>query len=810
MNIYSRITESVIKTFRESIQEASGNEVFATGNINEDGILNTISIHARGNENSVPLHLESLNHSVLLHNHPSGVLYPSQADMSIAAHCGENGQGFYIVNNDVTNLYVVVEPIKPKKIEKLDQFEVVSYLSFGGPLEKISPYFEERSSQLELVKSVCKSLNENLIGVFEAGTGVGKSYAYLIPAILWTIKNKERIVISTGTINLQQQLYEKDIPNAEKVTGKKIKTVLIKGRQNYVCLRRLRDTMNEKDLFSEETEELDKIYKWAQESGTGSKSDLSFMPTESLWQKINSESDACKGMRCAHRENCFVMKTRKEAADAQILIVNHHLLFADIEMRLMGVGYDDTAVLPSFKRLILDEAHGIEGAATSFFSETVTRFKIFKQLNLIYRTRRGATAGLLFTLEALSSETSNIQEIYSLIESIRTHMEELEQVALTLLGNNYTWRLCQQTAPLSSDLLVAMKKLREDLSKFTSVVRVVLDGISEEDSAMDQVWETKQVLRRIDAASNLCQNFLSWDEKPETVFWIERNKLTGTDTNIWYPKFIQTPLDIAPMMNSGVYEPLDSVVCTSATIQVAHDCNFWKKRTGVLFQDGDRVLEGSFSSPFPYKKNVLFAIPTDAPLPSESLFQPWIEEAIVMLVRASQGKTLVLFTAYDSLRSACDYARPQLAKEGIQLLKQGDDDRFRLLESFKNNTSSVLFATHSFWEGVDVPGDSLSQVIIVKLPFSVPNDPVFAARSEDLEKKGKSSFMELSVPEAVIKFRQGFGRLMRRSSDKGVVVVLDNRIIKKQYGALFLQSIPETKTLFSQLRDITKNITEFI
>jgi len=260
------------------------------------------------------------------------------------------------------------------------------------------------------------------------------------------------------------------------------------------------------------------------------------------------------------------------------------------------------------------------------------------------------------------------------------------------------------------------------------------------------------------------------------------------------------------MMNKGVYEPMKTVVCTSATISISKSFDFWKKRVGINFAEKERVKSGEFASPFPYEKNMFFAVPSDAPYPDNESFQSYIEDTIVRLIEKNGGKTLVLFTAYDSLRHACDTARTRLRLSGITVLRQGEDDRFRLLSQFREDVSSVLFATDSFWEGVDVPGEALTLVILVKMPFGVPTDPVFAARSEKIAQKGGFPFMELSVPEAVIKFRQGFGRLIRRGDDRGAVVALDRRIIEKSYGRSFTQSIPKCEIVYKPLKEILERI----
>ena len=817
MDVSLRFTDEVRLRMTEAIAEAAGNEVFFGGKIDSQGRVVSVVVAARGNQDSVPVQFEAAYEShVLIHNHPSGVLQPSSADISIAAQAAQRCQGFYIINNDVSRCYVVVEPIKPKSKQKLNLDTVAAYISAGGPLDTGNNYFEERPAQIELLKKICTSFNDDGVGVFEAGTGVGKSYAYLIPSILWAATNNERVVLSTGTINLQQQLAEKDVPAALKITGKKLKFILMKGRQNYLCLRRFNDLLAEPDLFDNENQELDILADWAKTTETGSRSDLTFLPSEYLWSRICSESDACMGMKCKYHSQCFVMKVRKEAADAQILIVNHHLLFADIEARLSGIGFSDTAVLPPYTRLVFDEAHGIENAATSFFSETLTRFKVNRQLNILYRKRRGgAMAGHLYTLEVLASGENWVGQILTAIESVQSCLENLDQAGLELMDNQYALRLTAATEPIFAVVLERFEQLGIAITECTTVFREMIDSIDEDLRDAPAVWETKTVLNRLDAMAQFCKASVQWQEHSQTVFFVERVKLppmrgAGSDQVQWFCRFVQAPLNIAPRMNEGVFEPLSTVVCTSATIRSSKNFNYWLGRSGACFVDQERLATGEFPSPFPYHRNVLLAIPTDAPLPDSSSFQPYVEHAVSRLIAAARGRTLVLFTSYDSLRNCWEACGRTLAGSGIALFKQGDEDRFRLLEKFKEDETSVLFATDSFWEGVDVPGSSLSQVIIVKLPFRVPDDPVFAARSEAVEQRGGSSFMELSVPEAVIKFRQGVGRLMRRSTDRGTVVVLDRRLVEKRYGRIFLEGIPTCRRTHGNLDELCSSIERFL
>ena len=806
MKAEERISMPAIIKMRREIQDAGQNEVFFVGQINENCIVTSIKACARGDEHSVGVNFfETREPCVFIHNHPGGDLTPSAADMAVASRANENLCGFFIVDNDVKKVYVVMEPVPPKKIQMLDQDQAASYIQAGGPLSALYQNFEERPVQVDLLRHIARAFNEGSIAAFEAGTGVGKSYAYLIPAMLWASKNKERVVVSTGTINLQQQLSEKDIPAAKKILGSGLKAVLLKGRNNYVCLRRLEEMKKERDLFTTETEALEQIAEWAKSTPTGSKSELTFNPSENLWGRVCSESDACMGLHCPFRDKCFVMAARREASDAQILVVNHHLLFADIESRMNAVGYDDAAVLPPYKRIIFDEAHGIEAAATSFFSEQVTRFRIIKQLNLLYRERRSSLAGYIFTLTALSTGPDNTEKVGEAVDRIKDCIKSLETAALDLLQNEWTCRLYEKTAASFSPILSLLTSMGGELSRLVALVREICDNVPDEDKSENAYWETKAITRRLEDAASVCKDFAFWDEKRDQVFWIQKQRLNeefAKDGLPFYFIFSRTPLDIAPLMNTGVFEPMESVVCASATLKIAGSFDFWTRRTGLSFVEGERLKSAGFDSPFPYQKNVLFACPKDIPFPDSIEFQQYVELALIKLIKASKGRALVLFTSYDSLKCAYSTCQYELCKNGINVFKQGDDDRFRLLDKFKNDETSALFATDSFWQGIDVPGSSLSQVIIVKLPFSVPNDPVFAARAEEVERRGGSSFMELSLPEAVIKFRQGFGRLVRRSTDRGAVVVLDRRIMEKRYGKIFLDSLPQTKRLYAPLAEV--------
>jgi len=660
-----------------------------------------------------------------------------------------------------------------------------------------------------LLALIIRAFNEDALVMAEAGTGVGKSFAYLLPAMRFALENKEKVVISTATITLQQQLFEKDIPLVASSMGDvKIKSVIMKGRGNYLCLRRLNDTLREGLLFEFDKEEIDSIVEWSHNTKTGARSELTFMPSETLWAGVCSESDLCLGNHCQWREQCFILALRKEASSAHIIVVNHHLLFADLAARYQGAGYENAVVLPPFSRLIIDEAHTIENAATSFFSQEFSRTGIFRQLTRLYNTRKANIHGLLVRLNAmLPSSEDRLDDMADAIQKIRSSAESLDERALEICGIEGIFRLSPSADEsfLKKSLFPNFKALRKDILILTNMIRDILENLDDEQTADPVVWEVKTIVRRLDGVAEVCDVFCRYKKHEDNVLWIEKLRLKN---NPW-AVFTKTPLDLAPILKDSVFSPNKTVVCVSATLAINDDFTFWASRCGIDSINARQPLSGCFPSPFPYSSAVLLASPTDSPLPDEEGYQEFINKAASKLAVVAGGSALVLFTSYQSLTSSYSAAASELTPMGIRCLKQGDDDRTRLLQTFLSDESSCLFATDSFWEGVDAPGDTLRLVIICRLPFRTPGDPVHEARREAVEKRGGNPFMELSLPQAVMKFKQGFGRLMRRSADKGVVAVLDGRILKKAYGSLFRQALPDTRTSFSDFNNILLDIENF-
>lgn len=842
----SRINEETRHKIRQEILKAGGREVSFLGLLDQNGMMVRVRLLARGDHSSVALPLkqvyldnvpenpqepeeDELAGRVLIHNHPSGVLSPSAADVQMSAGLAQEGMGSWIVDNEVEQIYVLTEAFLDQGFQPLDPEDLGRLLEPGGALDKLSKQFEARPAQVEMLKKVVEAFNDSGILACEAGTGIGKSFAYLIPALSWARQNRQRVVISTATINLQHQLLEKDIPMVQKTLDSDLKVVLAKGRNNYLCLNRLEDALEEDALFREEDDLLLRIRDWSRITSNGERSDLSFPVPEALWSRINSDPDSCSGLRCRSRDKCFLMKARREASQASVIVVNHHLFFADAAMRSQGIGYEATAVLPAFTRVIFDEAHSIDQAATSYFSRTLTKFSLHRYLNLLLRRRGNLSRGLIPNLR--STMGMDLTEAESLIDELRRSMADTETSIIGFLGERASLRLhpdgpiqsgqgpaggaaLQDAAP-SDDTSDLRQELFGPLAALQTSILTLIDHLAqeiralpEEDQERDLVQELRSMVRRLEGMAALCEDFRRYREDPGTVFWIERSRLPMSSPNAGesYISLCATPLDVASLMREQIFEPYESVVMTSATLTVQNSFDYYAARVGL---SGVDTQTGLFPSPFDYASRVLLLVPTDVPEPGH----PGYDDSLVPLVRdailASGGRALVLFTAYTSLNRVFEAVRPALIDAGIPVKRQGDDDKSRLLRSFREEAASVLFATDSFWEGVDAPGNTLELLIICRLPFKVPSDPLLQARAEAIEARGGSSFFEMSVPDAIMKFKQGFGRLMRRSDDRGVVLVTDPRLIRKSYGSRFLKSLPETRKFIGESPDLIHRIRGF-
>jgi ATP-dependent DNA helicase DinG len=771
---------------REAIAEAGGNEVLAIGGLDAEGRVDRITVAARGNADAVPAleaHLE--RGQVVVHNHPGGRLEPSAPDFAVASRLGAQGIGFYIVDNGLARVYVVAEPILPRALRLLEPERLAGLLRRGGGLQAVYPGFEERTSQVRMLEFAAEGFNRGELRAAEAGTGVGKSLAYLIPAFQWALENGERVVVSTATINLQQQLVEKDIPLVVRLLGRNPGYYLVKGRGNYICRTRLGEALEETSLFEEERlEGLAELAAWARVTPTGSRTDLIPYPDDELWSRVNSEADACHGLRCPDRESCFVLKARREAAAALVLVANHHLLFADLGLRLAGTGFEAAAVLPPFQHIVFDEAHNIEKNASSYFSASFSRAQVVKYAGRLYREKKRRRHGLLLGLERVFGPA--VSGLRRAVLEVVGRAQELEEAARPLLAGRQAVRFGQTEAAL----LAPLAELARAISVLGARFEELAGQTGEAEAENYFVYECRIQLRRLAGAAEVAQRFLRFGESRTEVFWMEGRRDRAGELAI---RFLITPLSIAPMMSEAVYKPYRSVLFTSATLTVGGSFDFWKSRIGLAQVRFRETAERQFASPFDYEGSVLLGIPTEAPEPTEAGFAGFATNFIGEALAISQGHALVLFTAYSLLEKVQRIVAPECAARGIAVLRQGEDDRARLLARFQADASSVLLATDSFWEGVDAPGETLELLILTRLPFRVPDDPVLAARMQMIQERGGNPFYELSLPDAVVRLRQGFGRLMRRQDDRGAVLILDSRVVRRPYGTVFLESLPRCR-----------------
>ncbi len=804
MKATERIDQTALDHIRRIIEDAEGQEVLLVGHCDPAGLVTDVEPVARGSFTAVPVPMDLCDYGdLVLHNHPSGVLHPSEADVRVAADLAGNGIGSAILDNECRNIYVIVEPHLPRRRLLLDREEMTGVLDTGGGMAGVHASFRRRESQIGMVDLVTRAFNNGSVLAAEAGTGVGKSFAYLVPALSWARANDERVVIATATINLQEQLVGNDIPSVQKALGTNLPVALVKGRGNFLCPRRLREQTDEPELFAEHHQWIEGLNSWAAETVTGSRSDVPFFIPDEVWQTVNSEPDGCSPARCEQRDRCFVLRARQEAARAKILVANHHIVFSDLAVRHAGFGWDQTAILPPFRHIILDEAHNLERNATSFFSDSVSSAGLRRQLARLDMHRGRKRFGLLEKLKSIGAAGDGITEAGNRIVVLRDRIDVLNAGALLFLGDGSTFRLTAETmenfhAVLGAHLIDVQNAIRSLIDACASIRR----SIGEEYHEHQLYYELQTMIRRFEAPDAVFHHFQEPDFD-EQVFWLEKRSGNRAGAHV---RFVVTPVDVSSRMRETLFERHDTVICTSATLAIHESFAFWAAQTGFPLENSST---GVFPSPFPYASRVLFAVPEDAVDPSAAEYPDYLRELLLSLLDR-RGSALVLFTSYRLLNEIHDAIAPVLGERGLTVYRQGSDDRSRLLERFRNDVSSVLFATDSFWEGVDVPGDALRLVVLARLPFRVPTEPVQQARAEALTRAGGNPFSDMALPQAVMKLKQGFGRLMRKDDDYGVVVVSDSRIARKWYGKAFVASLPETRRELLPTNELVSEVHSFL
>jgi len=809
---------------RAAIRLAGGREVCFTCTIDPEGNIATARVVARGDAASV-LALPGFAKAgeLLLHNHPSGGLEPSEPDLQVAARIHDLGVGFAITNNDASELYVVVEVPAPQVLVPLDLDAIDADLGPDGAVAKRHGAYEDRKGQRDYARAVARLYNLGGIGVLEAGTGIGKSLGYLIPALRWSAANGERTVVSTNTINLQEQLVGKDLPFlADALNDQPVRYALLKGWRNYLCLNRLDQAAGaHATLFPGEGEErLAELIEWAGKTRDGSLSDLAVQPGDEVWDEVAAEPDLCTRLKCPFFDKCFLFQARRKAAQADVIVVNHHLLLSDIAVRRITQNWDDAAVLPPYTRLILDEGHHLEDAAGAHLGSTITRRgldRLFARLE-----RRGK--GLLPTLVARLHGRRDLVSVASLdlvqarlTASTRAGREKggfafdlldtllaSESIAVRRLDGDFA------THPIwRGGLNAALPDLLGEIEILAKGLQLVRDRMEDDDAAQERygalLGEVRAVTRRLVNAGDALRAALQPpDDAVPAVRWIE---VRGKERNI---AVSAVPLDLAPILREDLFRKIETCVVTSATLAVDGRFGFLRSRLG-LDEDDVEPSCAIHPSPFDFASQAVLAIPTDGPAPNVDAagHLDTVCRVLADLIDVTRGGVFGLFTSHRDVRAAAAALREAGIGKRYTLLVHGEDSRQSLLRRFIETGSAVLIGTASFWEGVDVPGDPLRALLLAKLPFRVPTEPLVAARCERVERAGGDPFTDYMLPDAALRLKQGFGRLIRSSTDRGAIVLMDPRVLTRGYGEMLLDTLPPAKRIVGPWEDVRRQLAPF-
>ena len=693
-----------------------------------------------------------------------------------------------------------VAPLQPNSsIKGLDMEEVSSILEPGGPFNKSFPEYEHRSEQIEMLRAAVRAISEGRHYLIEAGTGIGKSLAYLIPSALWAVKNQQRVVISTNTINLQDQLITKDIPLLLETLDLKCKASVLKGRSNYLCPHHLESLRKSKPKSADEMRVLGKILVWLETSQTGDRGEINLNgPQERrIWNRISAEHEDCSTEGCLKRTGgrCPFYRARQAAHSSHLIVVNHALLLADVAT--------GNRVLPEYDTLVIDEAHHLESATTNALSFYTSQSNLRRSLKTLGDQKKGILSWVISlgqnTLSpsdyaALNQITQNIIDRSFKTES---RMDEVFRIINTFLerkrGGKPVGRYTQQVRiqgstrlqPDWEEIEAAWDQARQSLHGLLEDIQKLWEGISEilgaDQSDENQYEPILNDLR--EASRELYETYeniddLVFEPDPNMIYWVESHPQRPAVA-------IQAaPLHIGNLMERHIWFEKRAVILTSATLTTAGSFAYIRNRL-----QADDAEELALGSPFDYQNAALLYLIDDIPAPADIRgHQLNINRGLIDLCKATGGRTLVLFTSYSQLQKTAEAISGPLAQEGIIVYEQGSGPSpHTLLKSFRQAEQAVLLGTRAFWEGVDIPGQDLSVLVIAKLPFQVPSDPIVAARAETYQE----SFQEYMLPEAILSFRQGFGRLIRSKQDVGVVAVFDNRLLNKKYGSLFLSSLPD-------------------
>ena len=707
----------------------------------------------------------------------------------------------------------------------IDAAEVAHDLGPDGAIARAMRRYEDRPTQRGMAEAVVSLYNEGGVGLLEAGTGVGKSLGYLVPALRWAAANGERSVVSTNTINLQEQLVRKDLPFLESAFGDEqpVRFALLKGWRNYLCKLRLAQTelLGPTLVDDDASIALDRIREWAQTTTDGSLSDLPSPPRGEVWDEVAAEPDLCARTACPHFQDCFLFKARREAAQADVVVVNHHLLMSDVAVRRAAGNWDETAVIPPYARLVVDEGHHLEDAAAAHLGVSTTRRALSRLFNRLDRRGRGLIASLVERLSASRDDLLAVasldlvnQRIAPAVRAARDKSDLVFDLLLTVLQEAGTPVLrlgvdFSEHPVWKGGLHIALTDLLRELKALGESLELVSERLQSSDRRDESltmlIAELRAVTRRLDAAAEGLMLALRPPAAGEAlVRWLE---VRGREGNLGVTA---VPLDLAPILRDDLFARVKTAVVTSATLAADGRFDFVAHRLGLDTLPRAPLTAG-FASPFDYPSQALLVVPTDIPAPNEDPGRHFaaVTRIVEDVARASRGGMFVLFTSHRDVRACADALRRSGTANMYPVLVHGEDGRDALLERFKDAGNAILLGTASYWEGVDVPGDALRALVIARLPFRVPSEPVTAAQCEAIEARGGDSFMEFMLPHAGLRLKQGFGRLIRSSADRGAIVLADPRVVTKRYGRELLGGLPPARRISGAWSALARQLSSF-
>lgn len=739
--------------------------------------------------------------------------------------------GFSQTNN------VVGENSKPLisgqtgRLRPLKTSKIVEIFQPNGLFSEQFDNFESREEQASLVNDICEAFNDSRFLVAEAQTGTGKSMAYLVPSVFWTMKNSEaleKVVISTRTKNLQEQLFFKDIPTLQRIFKLPFKAVLLKGRNNYLCLTKWNAILNasNKKFTTEDKQQLLKLLVWFEETKTGDIAENQAFNSEAyknLWGKLASESGYCNMANCKHPQKCFISRVRNEAKTANLVLVNHSLLFSDL--------LSENNVFGKYENLIIDEAHSFEKTAIKYFGTEMSVWAIKSLLNKIHFNEAFET-GLVVSIRTQIGRSNNLKSdaktlitretdsLSKLVDSVKiksmNFFSDLTKELQAEVPNykNQKWGVkltYKDNSPIWENVFEPYKSLRNEVAALNDALQTL--GLIISDTKEETLTDKEDLLQELKSCLTesiaILENLLALVENydPEFVYWFELPvKTNSVDT-----RFFSVPLDVSELLQKNIYENLQTLVFTSATLSAGDKkFEYFRKRVGLDLVLSEKVATSKYDSPFDFEKNCKLIVPTFLPPPN---FQEFNSETLRMIsatLKTLDKGCLILCTSYAQLNYFADGLKEEMQSQKRTLLVQGKDgNRTMLVSRFREIENSVLIGTDSFWEGVDISGTTLSIVIIAKLPFEVPDEPIVKAKMDKIANEGGNSFAEYYLPEAIVKFRQGFGRLIRSKTDKGIVIVADTRIAKKNYGRKFIADLPMEMIKTNDLEHFRQELGNF-